>query len=470
MENEMEEFQENLDKKNKPKIRYIKIDYDILFDEELSNTAKYLFPIIELFDNTDRGCFASNEYLAALLNCSARNISRAIGELKERKYIETDLIKGRFRNIKIIDDGSRKEKISKAINDQEQRIRDFFEKNDTTRLSRVHRQDCPGCIDKNGDILLIVDNKECKINSSSFSSYEENSKREAQEPCLLPENNFSRESCPNENEPLNQTESIPAKTSVKATLDRSKFKTKKKGKHPLDAEAERLVDLWKGFGFRITGTRKDKAAILEILDGSLFSNKSILDEVGLTAENSTFGAADIEKSISNFSLYCRSKPRMKNTSLKDFFYNHHNKKLKSSFVANLNSTFKPKETIEDLPEETDEEWPITSMIRGVFKSKVYHGADVDFSVNDEKNFRKARDFVIYFKTKHRKSLVGDALNTRYLSSALVESLIERNDGETSRVKSCFLVNKDKRDTEERLFKFLDSQGLIKNKATRDAGY
>lgn len=124
----MEDEHRNIQEENQTKERYIKIDYDILFDKNLSTTAKHLFPIIELLDNDETGCFASNEYLGAFMNCSPNNISKSVSELRREGYIRTLVLDGKLRIIKVVDDGRRKKKIDEEIKKQKKRLKIYLNK------------------------------------------------------------------------------------------------------------------------------------------------------------------------------------------------------------------------------------------------------------------------------------------------------------------------------------------------------
>ena len=76
-----------------------------------------------------------------------------------------------------------------------------------------------------------------------------------------------------------------------------------------------------------------------------------------------------------------------------------------------------KKNEEELPEETDDEWPITSMIKSNYKKKILQDVEINFTLADEKNFRKARDFVIEFIEKNRKRMMR-LVSTKVLANTV----------------------------------------------------
>ncbi len=79
---------------------YINIPIEIFMNDNLSETAKFLYHFIESLDN-DRGCFASNEFLSKIMGVSTTAISVAVSKLIEQSYIKRTGFDGRERTLKV---------------------------------------------------------------------------------------------------------------------------------------------------------------------------------------------------------------------------------------------------------------------------------------------------------------------------------------------------------------------------------
>lgn len=76
------------------------IPKEIWLDERLNATEKIIFVEIDSLDSTERGCWASNDYIAAFCQCSARTVSAAISKLTKLGYIYVQSFDGRQRELK----------------------------------------------------------------------------------------------------------------------------------------------------------------------------------------------------------------------------------------------------------------------------------------------------------------------------------------------------------------------------------
>ncbi len=63
------------------------IPKEIWLNTDLSIIEKVLLVEIDSLDNSDRGCFASNEYLANFVQLSEGRVANIISDLKKRKFI-----------------------------------------------------------------------------------------------------------------------------------------------------------------------------------------------------------------------------------------------------------------------------------------------------------------------------------------------------------------------------------------------
>src|SRR5574343_390870 len=166
------------------KIKRYVLPADLFLDIHVSGTAKLLYPIIELLDNSNKGCYASNGYLAALANMSERNITRCLQKLKDNGYIKITLIRKEQRFIKIvpeekridiIDVDGKEEKISRIINQtnlQQKRVDDFKEKQKTKRETNGCgvRQNC---LSPTTELSIPLDKNDEQKKDYNYSDKEE---------------------------------------------------------------------------------------------------------------------------------------------------------------------------------------------------------------------------------------------------------------------------------------------------------
>jgi hypothetical protein len=77
------------------------IPKEIWLNTELSIIEKVLLVEIDSLDNSERGCFASNEYLASFVQLSEGRVANIISDLKKRKFIIQVFFDGRNRGLRI---------------------------------------------------------------------------------------------------------------------------------------------------------------------------------------------------------------------------------------------------------------------------------------------------------------------------------------------------------------------------------
>ncbi len=90
------------------------IPKEIWLNTDLSIIEKVLLVEIDSLDNSERGCFASNEYLAKFVQLSESRVAHIISDLKKREYIIVVFTDGRNRGLKLHPQQSRFAKNSKA--------------------------------------------------------------------------------------------------------------------------------------------------------------------------------------------------------------------------------------------------------------------------------------------------------------------------------------------------------------------
>ena len=72
---------------------YAVIPSSILFDEDVKPNEKLLYAVITVLANKEGYCFASNSYLAKLLNVEPHTISKWVSHLKKLEFVCLDIIK-----------------------------------------------------------------------------------------------------------------------------------------------------------------------------------------------------------------------------------------------------------------------------------------------------------------------------------------------------------------------------------------
>ena len=77
------------------------ISKEIWLNTDLSIIEKVLLVEIDSLDNSDKGCFASNEYLAKFVQLSQGRVANIISDLKKRKFLIQVFFDGRNRGLRI---------------------------------------------------------------------------------------------------------------------------------------------------------------------------------------------------------------------------------------------------------------------------------------------------------------------------------------------------------------------------------
>ena len=85
---------------NSFQLKYIAIPIELFGNNQLNSTDMHLFSFINMLDGKN-GCFASNAYLANLLNVSETTIATSISKLIKLEYVDKIGFDGRKRTLKI---------------------------------------------------------------------------------------------------------------------------------------------------------------------------------------------------------------------------------------------------------------------------------------------------------------------------------------------------------------------------------
>ena len=73
------------------KLKGLWIPVEVLLDENLSDKEKMILSIVLCLNEENKGCFASNKYIASIVNVSHQRVSKIINSLKNKGYVNVKL-------------------------------------------------------------------------------------------------------------------------------------------------------------------------------------------------------------------------------------------------------------------------------------------------------------------------------------------------------------------------------------------
>lgn len=73
------------------KLKGLWIPAEILYDNQLTDKEKLILAIIIYLNQEDKGCFASNKYIANIVNVTPQRVSKIISSLRKKGYIREKL-------------------------------------------------------------------------------------------------------------------------------------------------------------------------------------------------------------------------------------------------------------------------------------------------------------------------------------------------------------------------------------------
>lgn len=73
---------------NKQKLKGLWIPTEILLNEELTDKEKLILAMILYLSEETSSCFASNKYIANIVNATADRVSKIISSLRDKNYIK----------------------------------------------------------------------------------------------------------------------------------------------------------------------------------------------------------------------------------------------------------------------------------------------------------------------------------------------------------------------------------------------
>ena len=69
------------------KLKGLWIPAEILLDEELTDKEKIILSMILYLSDETGSCFASNKYIASIVNVTSDRVSKIVSSLKEKGYV-----------------------------------------------------------------------------------------------------------------------------------------------------------------------------------------------------------------------------------------------------------------------------------------------------------------------------------------------------------------------------------------------
>lgn len=73
------------------KLKGLWIPVEILLNKDLSDKEKIILSMILYLSEETKSCFASNKYIASIVNVTTNRVSKIISSLKEKQYIKVKL-------------------------------------------------------------------------------------------------------------------------------------------------------------------------------------------------------------------------------------------------------------------------------------------------------------------------------------------------------------------------------------------
>jgi biotin operon repressor len=82
--------------------RFITVSIEIMHDKNLTHSQKFILAEIEQLASLEKGCIATNEHFAELIGIAKESVSRSINDLKDKGYINIEIVNGSRNHTRII--------------------------------------------------------------------------------------------------------------------------------------------------------------------------------------------------------------------------------------------------------------------------------------------------------------------------------------------------------------------------------
>lgn len=153
---------------NKQKLKGLWIPAEILLNEELADKEKLILAMILYLSEETSSCFASNKYIANIVNVTHERVSKIISSLKDKGYVSVKL---KYKTDSKEIEARQIIPIVENINRYSQKLQEGIEENDY-----LDSQKQPYPMGKNDkDIINNIKNKKIYNNiSNSNKKYKSN--------------------------------------------------------------------------------------------------------------------------------------------------------------------------------------------------------------------------------------------------------------------------------------------------------
>lgn len=451
------------DEKHTLHLRYFTNPVEVSLNKNLDRTSLLLFPLIDMLDNSKQHCYASNAYLANLLNTTPWNISTSLALLIEQGYVEQVSFDGRKRVIKINKDFLEKYKhLREEIDDK---ISGFSSRTRQTLTTNPDKNEDQGLAPAKGSFELQLKEKEdSSLNKKQVF-------KGASHLNALPPEVQKKKILINRNAPLVIED---GEVPVKPLFHKPKKTIRiKKTDDILD-----IIDHWKSRGLTAhqegsiseANTVKD---IKEVLAGTLFH---YFKDRGYDRK---FTVKEIKQSVDNFALCALNRDYMpmnkeyiQRVKFCDFFYDPKKgaDEDKSLFLKHLFN--KPTLVSNSRLFAVKDDMPkVTDILLKWYKQKFGNRDNGSFSIKNRNEIvysgRKLKEFYEENKSKLRigdewKRIYGQSDEVAFLAVQLTRAL-DKELRENETLYTVFHTGwlASDKTMEERLPKFLRSESIMK---------
>lgn len=329
-----------MNENNQFHIRCFAIPPEVAFNKSLDKTCMLLFVLIQMLDNARTHCFASNKFLASILNVNFQTISSSIALLTAKGYIEQVSFDGRKRVLRVLP--SFREKYKYLMDECDDRLTDC--RNGKYSSENLKK-------DYDDGLMQGSANSEPCIQDYSANA----------EPCVRKTKNIIKKNKINKRICLEKgtsytTQPTKSVVTLKKLEEKNKmaqennkpvFKVKRLPPCPkVTKEIKEILDYWTELDLKKKIPSKDTYSYIELitfieelLNGKLFSgfkkNKDVIrkysvEEIKQGMKNFAIKALDKDYLPANKSLYQSISPQR-------FFYNKllPREETKSMFLTSL---------------------------------------------------------------------------------------------------------------------------------------
>jgi len=82
--------------------KFITVNIDIMHDQNLSQSQKFILAEIEQLSSLENGCIASNQHFSSLIGITKENVSRNVNNLMKKGYIDIKIEPGSRNHTRLI--------------------------------------------------------------------------------------------------------------------------------------------------------------------------------------------------------------------------------------------------------------------------------------------------------------------------------------------------------------------------------